>query len=290
MKLEELVVKKFENTKETENITDEILNQLMEYRAREKDHEINRKLMKELILKYSTAERKLVELNELKNKFLGIAAHDLRNPITAIMSFSEIIMDEEVGPITEEQKEFLGIIFNSSKFMLGLLNDLLDVSLIESGKLDLNVEKGSLKLLIEERIRINNVIAEKKEIKISFSLEDIPKTFFDSNRLSQVMDNLISNAVKFSNPQTGIYISLTSEEKFAKITVRDEGPGISDEDQEKLFGEFQKLSARPTAGEKSTGLGLAIVKKIIEAHNGQISVKSKLGKGTRFIFTVPLAD
>ena len=290
MKLEELVVKKFENTKETENITDEILNQLMEYRAREKDHEINRKLMKELILKYSTAERKLVELNELKNKFLGIAAHDLRNPITAIMSFSEIIMDEEVGPITEEQKEFLGIIFNSSKFMLGLLNDLLDVSLIESGKLDLNVEKGSLKLLIEERIRINNVIAEKKEIKISFSLEDIPKTFFDSNRLSQVMDNLISNAVKFSNPQTGIYISLTSEEKFAKITVRDEGPGISDEDQEKLFGEFQKLSARPTAGEKSTGLGLAIVKKIIEAHHGQITVKSKLGKGTRFIFTVPLAD
>lgn len=290
MKLEELVVKKFENTKETENITDEILNQLMEYRAREKDHEINRKLMKELILKYSTAERKLVELNELKNKFLGIAAHDLRNPITAIMSFSEIIMDEEVGPITEEQKEFLGIIFNSSKFMLGLLNDLLDVSLIESGKLDLNVEKGSLKLLIEERIRINNVIAEKKEIKISFSLEDIPKTFFDSNRLSQVMDNLISNAVKFSNPQTGIYISLTSEEKFAKITVRDEGPGISDEDQEKLFGEFQKLSARPTAGEKSTGLGLAIVKKIIEAHHGQITVKSKLGKGTQFIFTVPLAD
>ena len=255
----------------------------------EKDYEINRGLLKDLVLKYSEAERKLVELNELKNKFLGIAAHDLRNPLAAIMSFSEIILEEETGPINEEQREFLDIIHNSSKFMLSLLNDLLDVSMIESGKLELKMEKGSLKNLIIERVNINKTIASKKNIDLKTDIKEIQDTRFDANRIAQVVDNLISNAIKFSERDSKIYVTLSADKNKAVISVKDEGPGISKEDQVKLFNEFQKLTARPTAGEKSTGLGLAIVKKIIDAHKGNISVDSELGKGSTFYFTLPLS-
>ena len=289
MNIENLILRKFVNNSETETITNELLSKLIEYRAMEKDYEINRGLLKDLVLKYSEAERKLVELNELKNKFLGIAAHDLRNPLAAIMSFSEIILEEETGPINEEQREFLDIIHNSSKFMLSLLNDLLDVSMIESGKLELKMEKGSLKNLIIERVNINKTIASKKNIDLKTDIKEIQDTRFDANRIAQVVDNLISNAIKFSERDSKIYVTLSADKNKAVISVKDEGPGISKEDQVKLFNEFQKLTARPTAGEKSTGLGLAIVKKIIDAHKGNISVDSELGKGTTFYFTLPLS-
>jgi signal transduction histidine kinase len=234
------------------------------------------------------AERKLVELNQLKNKFLGIAAHDLRNPLSSIRGFSEILLSEGAGPLSEEQKEFLTIIYHASEGMLALVNNLLDISVIESGKLDLQLKRQPLQKLLAERLRMSRIIGEKKQIGLQATCEEIPDVLVDGNRIAQVIDNLIGNALKFSPPGSMVYITLRREGEAAKISVRDQGPGISPQDQAKMFGEFQRLSAKPTGGEKSSGLGLAIVKKIVEAHKGSLGVESQLGLGSTFFFTIPI--
>ena len=237
---------------------------------------------------------RLALLNEQKNKFLGIAAHDLRNPLASIRGFSELILGDASRPLSRHQKEFLGFIRTLSNEMLQLVNDLLDVSVIESGKVDLNPKTGSLSRLVGEWVRINRMVATKKKITIHQDLARLPEFRFDPGRIAQVVDNLLSNAIKFSNPGSKVYVSLRLRDALnssaATLSVRDEGPGISGEDLAKMFGEFQKLSARPTGGEKSIGLGLSIVKKIVEAHNGSITVESTPGSGATFHVTLPLAD
>ena len=288
MKIEELMGEFYQWQQNQDKLASKVIKELIEYKAKDKDNEIESRLLKNLVIEYSLAERKLIELNELKNKFLGIAAHDLRSPLTSILGFSDILIDEEVGTITEEQKEFLEIINKTGKEMLTLINDLLDVSAIKSGKLELSLKPASLKKILEDRIRIYRIVAKSKEITLNESLSEIPEVLIDSNRIVQVIDNLISNAVKFSPSNSNIYIILGQKDNMIKVSVKDEGPGISEEDQTKLFGEFQKLSAQPTGGEKSTGLGLSIVKKIIQSHNGTIEVKSKVSHGSTFSFSIQI--
>ena len=290
MKIEELAKEHFRVEQIMQSHSSELIKELLEHRAAKKDDQIKNKLLKELVSNYSLAEKNLFELNQLKNKFLGMAAHDLRNPLTSIRGFSEILFNEELGPVTEEQKEFLKIINTTSDEMLTLLNDLLDISVIESGKLDIRLKRGSLKKLLEDRIKINKVIADKKNITIQSKLADTPDIQFDPNRIIQVFDNLASNAIKFSPRDSNIYITLSKKDKMLRVSVKDEGPGISEEDQSRLFGEFQRLSAQPTGGEKSTGLGLAIVKKVIEAHNGTLEVESEPGEGATFSFKLPMEE
>ena len=129
---------------------------------------------------------------------------------------------------------------------------------------------------------------EKKEIAILSSFDDVPDVLFDANRVSQVFDNLMSNAIKFSPHGSKIYVKMYKKDQMIAVDVKDEGPGIPEEERSLLFGEFQQLSSQPTGGEKSTGLGLAIVKKTIEAHQGTITVKSETGKGSTFTFAVPI--
>lgn len=236
--------------------------------------------------------KKLVKFNELKNKFIGMASHDLRNPVSSIKGFSDILLseDEDIGSLGNEQKRLVNTINRISNDSLKLLNDLLDITVMESGKLRINIKEQSINDLVKERIEINRVIAAKKDITIRENLDSMPNALFDRDRISQVIDNFISNAVKFSPLGSNIYISLTKEGKNALIKVKDEGPGISEENQTKLFGEFQKIGTKTTGGEKSTGLGLSIVKKIVNAHKGTIKVSSVLGSGSEFMFTVPLAE
>ena len=172
--------------------------------------------------------------------------------------------------------------------MLTLLGDLLNISAIESGKLDLQVKTGSFKKLVEERVRMYQVMADKKNLATHLDIEEMAEFSFDPNRISQVIDNLLSNAIKFSPPGKDIYIWLGQKNGQAKFSVRDQGPGISPEDQDKLFKHFQKLKARPTADESSHGLGLAIAKKMVEAHKGKITVESQPGSGATFSFFIPL--
>ncbi|OQY59804.1 MAG: hypothetical protein B6245_04720 [Desulfobacteraceae bacterium 4572_88] len=175
--------------------------------------------------------------------------------------------------------------------MLTLINDLLDVSVIESGKLDLRLEKGSLRDLLENRCKISRIIAGRKDITLHTEFSHIPDLMFDPGRIAQAFDNFTSNAIKYSPPGSNVYISMTQQEDGkVRVRVRDQGPGISEEDQRRMFGAFERLSAQPSGGEKSTGLGLAIVKKIIEAHQGSLEVESQVGSGSSFSFKIPVCE
>jgi PAS domain S-box-containing protein len=230
----------------------------------------------------------LQELNDTKNKFLGIASHDLRSPVYVIRTFSEVLKDGGVGKLNSKQKELVDKIFNSCNYMRALLENLLDISKIESGKIKLDRKIQDLNLLAKTQFELNQLLAQKKNIKLHLHLENIPKILFDENAMVQVIGNFIGNAIKFSPPDTNVHISTRQEKSHVMFSVQDEGPGLSDEDKKLLFEEFQTLSSKPTGGEKSTGLGLAIAKKIISLHQGEVGVESSLGQGSTFFFKLPV--
>jgi two-component system, sensor histidine kinase and response regulator len=265
-----------------------LLRTLLEFWALEKDYELKSDLLNSMAVKHALLMKNLVDLNHLKNKFLGIAAHDLRNPLISIRGLSEIILSEATGPLTPEQREYLCIVHSVSDGMLNLVNNLLDVSVIESGGLELQRGWGSLKDLIEERIRIHKVLAAEKGIMLHATLSELDRAhFFDAGKIAQVIDNLLSNAIKFSPHHANVFIGLVKTDEEVTVSIRDEGPGIPEEDQSRIFGEFQVSTSLPTGGEKSTGLGLAIAKRIVEAHKGVMGVRSRPGHGAQFHFTLP---
>lgn len=251
--------------------------------------ESNEKLMAaQRELRDKNAELKKV--NEQKDQFLGMAAHDLRNPLGHISTVAEILMEDLADEITEQQMQLLGITQTSSQFMLDLVNDLLDISKIESGKLDLRLKDVDIVSLIQNNVDRNKSLADNKDIALVLNLTDEPlMTTVDVNKIEQVLNNLISNAVKFSYPETTVTISLSEEDGKAHLLVADEGQGIPEDELGKLFQPFERTSVSSTAGEKSTGLGLVIVRKIIEGHQGKIWVESVVGEGTTFHITLPLA-
>lgn len=274
-----------------ENIQDTVLMSVERVLDKQRLVEQNRMMTLELARRNEELEksnRELLELNQLKNKFLGIAAHDLRNPLVSIRGFSEILRSGALGGLTAEQEDSLSTIHGAAEGMLTLVNDLLDVSVIERGKLELQLRRGSLKEVLENRCRIQKAVAQQKGITIHGRFPEVPPASFDANRIAQVIDNLIGNAIKFSPPGSEIHVGLRPKGGMLQVSIRDQGPGISPEDQAKLFGEFQRLSAQPTGGEKSTGLGLAIVKKIVEAHCGILEVESRVGAGATFSFQIPM--
>ena len=232
--------------------------------------------------------KQLKELNELKNKFLGIASHDLRNPLYLIRSFSEVLKDESVGAVNPKQKELLVKIFNASNFMRSLLENLLDISKIESGKIELCKKVQDLNALVKQQVELSQLLSEKKKIKLALKLQDLPPISFDQDAITQVIGNFIGNAIKFSPSDTTVIVATENQGDHIRFSVCDEGPGISEEDQKLLFKEFQTLSAKPTGGEKSTGLGLAITQKLIHLHGGKVGVESRLGDGATFFFKLPL--
>lgn len=234
--------------------------------------------------------KELEKLNDDKIKFLRIAAHDLRNPVSAILSSSMMLLDDAKERFTNTEMEFLSIIQQSSEFVLTLLNQLLDVSVIESGNLNLHLSNINLVSLIKSNIALNKVIAERKSIKINFSCDETEiNLVVDKVKLEQVLNNLISNSVKFSFPNSETNIMLAQNDKQVIIMVVDKGQGIPLEEQSNLFQPFAKTSVQSTGGERNTGLGLSICKKIIEAHNGKIWLDSEPGVGTTFYIALPKA-
>jgi signal transduction histidine kinase len=252
--------------------------------------EVNARVESHLRLRRQHIE--LRTLNSLKNHLLGIAAHDLRNPLSAIFSLNEILIGELSPTLTTEQTDYFDMITASGTFMIRLLNDLLDVSAIESGNLSLERQLSDISALTTNILEINRIFATQKNMTIIFTcLEDLPSVFVDAHRIEQVINNLISNAMKYAQPGTDIRITLHHENNEIVISVADQGPGIPEEDQHKLFKAFGKTSIKPVSDEdRSTGLGLLIVKKIVEAHGGRIWFKSELTKGTEFFFSLPVVS
>jgi len=232
----------------------------------------------------------LEKLNQQKNRFLGMAAHDLRSPLGVILSYSEFLQAEAGAVLNDEQREFVTTIKDTSQFMLNLVNDLLDVSTIESGQLRLNLESTDLVHLVERNVALNRVLANQKEIAIEFDPPPAPvELACDPGKLAQVLNNLIGNAVKFSHRGTRVRVRLTATASAVTVAIQDQGQGIPAADLPLLFKPFARVSVRSTAGEQSTGLGLAICRKVIEGHGGSIRVESEVGRGSTFIVTLPIA-
>ncbi len=229
----------------------------------------------------------LVLLNQEKNEFLGIAAHDLKNPLAGIKGMAEAIADTEEG-LSAEVAEYAEMIHVSARKMFVLITNLLDVNAIESGKLNLSLKATDIRPIVEELSRYYAERAKSKHITVEFQCEAGPHhAMADENTMHQILDNLISNAVKYSPANKGITIRLRRHERNLRCEVEDQGPGLSKADQKKLFGKFTRLSAQPTGGEHSTGLGLFNVKKLTEAMHGRVWCKSELGRGAAFIVEFP---
>lgn len=249
---------------------------------------LQRQLIKE---KYQLAEtnKKLNLLNEEKNRILGIAAHDLRNPIGTILGYAQLLSQRFHKISADDMNKFLSVIINSSNFSLNLLNDLLDISKIESGKVQLNYAKVNYIDFVKNIIEQNQIIARQKDITISFQQET--NDFIaqiDVQKIEQVLNNLLSNSIKYSDTGTDVLLKLSISNNFFKTEVIDQGLGIPKDDIPKIFNPFQTTNVKSTAGEKSTGLGLAITKNIIAEHGGEIYVESEQGKGSNFYFLLPL--
>jgi signal transduction histidine kinase len=230
----------------------------------------------------------LARLNDQKNEFLGIAAHDLRNPLGVILAYSHFLIEEAAPALGQEQVGFLNRIKSSSNFMLNLVNNLLDISVIEAGKLQLNLEQVELGELLRENISVNRVLADREQIRLTLERVDkVPAMMLDRVKIEQVLNNLLGNAIKFSPAGSEVSVSLEDSESDAIITVRDRGPGIPEEEIGRVFQPFTKTGSRRSEREKSAGLGLAIVKKIVAGHGGEISVESKIGEGSAFRVALP---
>lgn len=241
-----------------------------------------------LVVGVLTHIRELQEANRVKNQFLGMVMHDMRSPISGIRGVSELLLDNMCGELNEEQNDLISHIFDASEKMNDMVNDLLDISVIEAGKLELKVKESDFTSLLERRLRFHSIGAKKKQILLLPELASLPAFEFDSRRIEQVCDNLITNAVKFSPPGSAIEVFLTREDNNALVCVHDHGQGIPEDEVGMLFNRFQKASTMPTAGEASTGLGLYIVKRIVEAHDGRVWCESKFGKGASFCFSIPM--
>lgn len=226
----------------------------------------------------------LERLNTLKNRFLGMAAHDLRNPLGAIMAYSELLEDEVAPAMGAEHRQFLAAIRESSEFMLQLVNDLLDVATIESGKLVLEREPVDLPAFLSQNLSRNQLLATRKNIRIAFAApHDFPAVSLDRNKFEQVMNNLVGNAVKFSPPDTTVTVRLERSDAHVKIYVSDEGPGIPPEQADQLGQAFVRLRSSNQSNEPGTGLGLLIVRKIVEGHGGQLRFVPTAERGTTFV-------
>jgi len=229
------------------------------------------------------------EATRLKSEFLASMSHEFRTPLNAIIGFSEMLLSSNYGNLSNKQREYLNNIAVSGKHLLRLVNDILDLSKVESGNIELRYEKFSSRKAIEEIISMLSTLAQKKNISINVCLQDV-RLKADVDRFKQIMYNLLSNAIKFTEDGGKIYLSSSLNDGKLKVEVQDTGIGISDKDRSKIFSQFVQIDSSYARKQEGTGLGLTLIKKIIEMHNGEINFESEIGKGSIFWFTLPEAE
>lgn len=244
--------------------------------------------LKQMADELKVKNERLKQLDQHKNHMLGMAAHDIRNPLGIILGYAKFLQADAGPVLSVEQRAFLDAITQSSEFVLGLVEQLLDISTIESGKLVITRCPMDLVPLVTNHINLINVLAVRKNIRLTVDVpRDGVKLLADASKLEQVLSNLIGNAIKFSQPGTTITVRVSTSADCVEFSVQDEGPGIPREEINLLFRPFSTTSVRASNGERSTGLGLAIARRIVEGHRGEISVESEVGKGSIFRVVLP---
>lgn len=233
----------------------------------------------------------LDQLNRQKNQFLGMAAHDLRNPLGVIQTYSDFLRQEAADCLSDEQIEFIETIYDSSDFMLTMVNELLDIATIEAGEVQLDEASIDLLALLKKNLTLHAPLAHKKQIALTLDAPStVPALVADRHKVVQILNNLLSNAIKYSPPGGVVTVRLQIEENELVVSVADQGQGIPAEEQDRLFRPFSRTSVKTTGGEASTGLGLAITRCIVSAHGGDIWVESEEGRGSTFFVSLPLPD
>lgn len=275
-------------------------------------HELNEKLEEKVIERTRDLEKANMELersNRLKSQFIATMSHELRTPLNSILGFSELLMDEVFGTLTDKQKRYANNVYSSGSHLLQLINNILDIAKIESGKMELHYEAFSVRQAISEVETVIKPLADKKNQKLSITINDkVSIIKADKVKFKQILYNLLSNAVKFTNDGHDIFLEadiISGDDRFhflknpsicpgsescLRVSVTDTGIGIKKEDHEKIFSEFEQVDSSFSRRYEGTGLGLALTKKLVELHGGAISVESAEGKGSRFTVVVPLFD
>jgi signal transduction histidine kinase len=232
--------------------------------------------------------RQLAEASQHKSQFLANMSHELRTPLNAILGYTELIIDGIYGETPEKAQAVLKRVESNGKHLLGLINDVLDLSKIEAGQLKLSLADYSIKDVVYNVVSAVEPLATKKKLDFKVDVRpDMPTAHGDEQKLTQVLLNLAGNAIKFTDAGE-VAIKVTAANGSYTVAIQDTGPGISAADQAKLFQQFQQADNSITKSKGGTGLGLAISKKIIELHGGSISVQSSVGHGSTFAFTLPI--
>ena len=233
----------------------------------------------------------LKELDRMKTEFVSMVSHELRTPLTSINGYVSMLREGELGDMTPEQQEFLDIALANVDRLMGLINDLLDISRIESGRLSLSLSEFDFGEVIKAVRSEMRAMGETKRIDtvVEDNAEPV-RVRADRNRVVQILANLLSNAYKYSPTGTMVRIRTRVDQRFARIQVVDQGMGLSEQDQAKLFTKFFRTETAKQQGIGGTGLGLSISRQLVEMQGGEMSVKSEIGEGSTFAFTLPLAE
>jgi signal transduction histidine kinase len=222
-----------------------------------------------------------------KSEFLANMSHELRTPLNAIIGFSQVLRDEMVGSVNEKQAEYLDDIISSGQHLLSLINDVLDLSKVEAGQVELEVHPFSLREALERGVVMVRGRATEDGVRVGFVADpDVDVVAGDERRIKQVIFNLLSNAVKFTPAGGEVDVSATRANGEVRVSVADTGPGIAPEDRQRIFEEFQQ-SETGVGLREGTGLGLALSKRYVELHGGRIWVDSEVGRGSTFTFALP---
>ena len=225
-----------------------------------------------------------------KSEFLANMSHELRTPLNAIIGFSQVLRQQLFGEVNEKQAEYLDDILSSGNHLLSLINDVLDLSKVEAGQVELEIADFSLREALERGVVMVRERATRNGVQLALELApDVDLVRGDERRLRQVVFNLLSNAVKFTPAGGSVAVATARVDGEVNVSVTDTGPGIAPADRERIFEEFQQTDVG-VGQREGTGLGLALSKRLVELHGGRIWVESEAGHGSRFVFTMPLAE
>jgi signal transduction histidine kinase len=244
-------------------------------------------------LELAAANAELRHLDELKSQFVAVAAHELRNPLSAILGYVEMLLDEDLGPLPGEQRRYLEIVYGAGRRLLDVTNGLLDAARIEAGHVDLTLRPTDLGALVEGVAAEYRPQAEGKAQRMEVDIAPhLPAALCDGTRVAQIVGNLVSNAIRYTGEggQIAVCVRKAEDEGYLLVSVADTGMGISGGDREKLFSRFFRTEGARTSGTGGTGLGLYVTRSLVDLHGGRIWLESEVGKGSTFYVTFMAVD